>query len=246
MLIRFVLYLTSTNLRLLRWISSFCVCVWFRWYTIFHILIHDCFGAFSLLSLFLPMSLGSGGQIHVRTPYFDSCCSNTQNKSQSLYQSKDVSDGCFFLFNRQISIHFQFPIPIGNNRFYRKWFEEPSTLFDSTRHSEFTDRNLLIDLPFSTSLSLSLSFSFITTHSIHAIQYTACNVIELLQIDILSMQAPKSLSLRCSIQKLKAHTEKSAPKPQPWKSIEFPLYPHNLLTIDGSEVRELLWQNISE
>lgn len=177
MLIRFVLYLTSTNLRLLRWISSFCVCVcvWFRWYTIFHILIHDCFGAFSLLSLFLPMSLGSGGQIHVRTPYFDSCCSNTQNKSQSLYQSKDVSDGCFFLFNRQISIHFQFPIPIGNNRFYRKWFEEPSTLFDSTRHSEFTDRNLLIDLPFSTSLSLALFLlhhhtTFYTRHTIHSLQ----------------------------------------------------------------------------
>lgn len=40
-----------------------------------------------------------------------------------------------------------FPIPIGNNRFYRKWFEEPSTRSIFTRHSEIT-KYILIDLPF--------------------------------------------------------------------------------------------------
>lgn len=58
----------------------------------------------------------------------------------------------------------KFPIPIGNNRFYRKWFEEPSTRSIFTRHSENIECKL-IDLPFSTSLARSFSpFMFRSVH----------------------------------------------------------------------------------
>lgn len=43
-------------------------------------------------------------------------------------------------FENNIIIHVgsvQYSIPIGNNRFYRKWFEEPSTRSIFTRHTEF-------------------------------------------------------------------------------------------------------------
>lgn len=62
-----------------------------------------------------------------------------------VYQNKFKSSDDFFsiIIFRCV----QFPIVIGNNRFYRKWFEEPSTRSISTRHTEFRP-NLLIDLPF--------------------------------------------------------------------------------------------------
>lgn len=152
-----------------------CVCVWFRWYTIFHILIHDCFGAFSLLSLFLPMSLGSGGQIHVRTPYFDSCCSNTQNKSQSLYQSKDVSDGCFFcsIVRFPYIFNFQYRLAIidfiGNDsKSHRLYSILPGTQNSLTEI--YWSIYLFPRLSLSLALFLLHHHTFYTRHTIHSLQ----------------------------------------------------------------------------
>lgn len=52
------------------------------------------------------------------------------------------------IFHLNCLLAFQYPIPIGNNRFYRKWFEEPSTRSISTRHTYFRPNHQLIDLPF--------------------------------------------------------------------------------------------------
>lgn len=101
----------------------------------------------------------------------------------------------------------KFPIPIGNNRFYRKWFEEPSTRSIFTRHSE-NAKCKLIDLPFfhfSCMLFLSVSFRSVPfgssspIHKLVLLASTLCNVIELLQID-------RETCCRCKHRHSDAHT----------------------------------------
>lgn len=144
---------------------------------------------YRLICSFSPQNTPRASEICVFA-VFVCCLTNDTEFMLFAYQNQSLAvsmnNKCFFslIWHRisiaipfELLVRFQYPIPIGNNRFYRKWFEEPSTRSISTRHTEYwTDRKIkrVIDLP----------FPLFVHHSIHiqpirSAQPNQTNVIEL-------------------------------------------------------------------